>query len=56
MNNGKCKYIPYNKLFKRTEKIKIQKLGEFEGYANRDSLSYKNYMELMILKLCYVVL
>tara|TARA_A100001035_G_scaffold116207_1_gene91176 strand:+ start:3214 stop:4548 length:1335 start_codon:yes stop_codon:yes gene_type:complete len=41
MNNGKCKYIPYNKLFKRTEKIKIQKLGEFEGYANRDSLSYR---------------
>ena len=35
------KYIPYSKLFKRIECIKILDLGVFEGYANRDSLSYR---------------
>lgn len=36
------KYIPYNFLFKRVEKITIPKFGNFEAYANRDSLSYKS--------------
>ncbi len=36
------KYIPYNSLFKRVEKISIPKFGNFEAYANRDSLSYKS--------------
>ena len=35
------KYIPYSKLFQRTESVNITDLGEFEGYANRDSLSYR---------------
>ena len=35
------KYIPYNKLFKRTEIVNILNEGEFEAYANRDSLSYR---------------
>ena len=38
---GKYKYIPYNKLFRRTEIIEIDGYGKFEGYANRDSLSYR---------------
>lgn len=37
---GKYKYIPYNRLFKRTERIEIEGYGLFEGYANRDSVSY----------------
>ena len=41
IRNGKYKYIPYHRLFKRTEKLSILKHGEFEAYANRDSLSYR---------------
>jgi len=39
---GKYKYIPYHKLFRRTEIIKIDGYGKFEGYANRDSLKYRD--------------
>ena len=42
--NGKYKYIPYSRLFERIEFMNILDAGEFEGYANRDSLSYiKSY-------------
>ena len=41
IQNGRYKYIPYNKLFQRTERIKVLDLGEFEVYANRDSLKYR---------------
>jgi saccharopine dehydrogenase (NAD+, L-glutamate forming) len=37
---GKYKYIPYNRVFRRTELIEIDGFGTFEGYANRDSLMY----------------
>jgi len=40
LHNDKFKYIPYNKVFRRTERIEIEDYGTFEGYANRDSLSY----------------
>ena len=40
LHNGGIKYIPYHKLFKRTEKITVQDVGEFEIYPNRDSLKY----------------
>ncbi len=40
IQEGKLKYIPYNRLFRRTERISIPGLGKFEGYANRDSLKY----------------
>lgn len=36
------KYIPYQKLFRRTELISIEGHGKFEGYANRDSLKYRS--------------
>lgn len=39
--NGSYKYIPYHKLFDRYEPIHINGYGDFEGYANRDSLRYK---------------
>lgn len=35
------KYIPYGQLFKRLDDIAIKGYGKFEGYANRDSLSYR---------------
>ena len=41
IKQGKYKYIPYYKLFERTETMRILDAGEFEGYANRDSLSYR---------------
>jgi saccharopine dehydrogenase (NAD+, L-glutamate forming) len=40
LHNGHYKYIPYGKVFRRTERIEIEGYGKFEGYANRDSLSY----------------
>ncbi len=40
------KYIPYNKLFRRTEVIHIPGYGYFEGYANRDSLKYLDLYNL----------
>ena len=44
--NGKYKYIPYHKLFRRTEVIDIEGYGRFEGYANRDSLNYRQVYDL----------
>ena len=41
ISKGEHKYIPYHKLFNRTEPLFIEGLGEFEGYANRDSVSYR---------------
>ncbi|MFT4602517.1 MAG: saccharopine dehydrogenase-like NADP-dependent oxidoreductase [Arenicella sp.] len=41
IQEGQYKYIPYNKLFRRTEIINIEGHGDFEGYANRDSLKYR---------------
>ncbi len=44
IQEGRYKYIPYHKLFERTEVIHIPGHGYFEGYANRDSLKYlKSY-------------
>ncbi|MFM7024335.1 MAG: saccharopine dehydrogenase family protein [Flavobacteriales bacterium] len=40
LQEGTYKYIPYHKLFRRTEVINIEGYGKFEGYANRDSLKY----------------
>jgi saccharopine dehydrogenase (NADP+, L-glutamate forming) len=40
LQDAKYKYIPYQQLFKRTTPVTVPGLGEFEGYANRDSLKY----------------
>jgi saccharopine dehydrogenase-like NADP-dependent oxidoreductase len=40
-HNGKFKYIPYHKIFERTENVDIPGHGQFEVYANRDSLKYQ---------------
>jgi len=42
IQEGKYKYIPYNRLFRRTEFLEVEGYGKFEGYANRDSLKYRN--------------
>ncbi|GAB3829386.1 hypothetical protein GCM10028895_44180 [Pontibacter rugosus] len=41
IKEGQYKYIPYYKLFKRTDELFVEGYGHFEGYANRDSLSYR---------------
>lgn len=46
-HGGRFKYIPYHKLFSRTEFINIEGYGRFEGYANRDSLKYREVYDLM---------
>jgi saccharopine dehydrogenase (NADP+, L-glutamate forming) len=40
LQEGQYKYIPYQQLFKRFTPISIPEYGEYEGYANRDSLKY----------------
>ena len=42
IQEGTYKYIPYTKLFRRTEFLKINDSGNFEAYANRDSLKYRS--------------
>ena len=39
--NNQYKYIPYNRLFGRLDNISVEGFGDFVGYANRDSLSYR---------------
>jgi saccharopine dehydrogenase-like NADP-dependent oxidoreductase len=41
IEGGQLKYIPYHKLFRRTSRVEIPGLGAYEGYANRDSLKYR---------------
>tara|TARA_R110000796_G_scaffold250788_4_gene380672 strand:- start:25289 stop:26662 length:1374 start_codon:yes stop_codon:yes gene_type:complete len=41
IQEGTYKYIPYHKLFRRTEFVDIDNFGKFEVYANRDSLKYR---------------
>lgn len=41
LDNHQFKYIPYNRLFDRLDRITIPGHGKFVGYPNRDSLSYQ---------------
>ena len=41
IENGELKFVPYHQLFKRNETIRFRGLGDFDGYPNRDSLSYR---------------
>ncbi|WP_040280433.1 saccharopine dehydrogenase family protein [Psychroserpens damuponensis] len=47
------KYIPYNRLFRRTEFLEIEGYGRFEAYANRDSLKYQSVYSLDSIKTLY---
>ncbi len=46
IQEGKLKFIPYHRLFRRYEMIHIPEYGYFEGYANRDSLKYLDVYNL----------
>ena len=41
LENGECKYIPYQQLFSRITPVEVPGYGSYEGYANRDSLKYR---------------
>ncbi|GGF47525.1 saccharopine dehydrogenase C-terminal domain-containing protein [Echinicola rosea] len=41
IRNGRYKFIPYHMLFRRTDLVTFKTVGEFDGYANRDSLNYR---------------
>jgi saccharopine dehydrogenase-like NADP-dependent oxidoreductase len=53
IQEGTYKYIPYNKLFRRTEFLEVEGYGRFEGYANRDSLKYRSVYGLDDALTCY---
>lgn len=42
IQEGKFKYIPYHRLFRRTEFLEVDNYGRFEVYANRNSLDYQD--------------
>ena len=41
LQEGSKKYIPYHRLFRRTEFLDIEGYGRFEALANRNSLKYR---------------
>ncbi|MBK8919930.1 MAG: saccharopine dehydrogenase NADP-binding domain-containing protein [Saprospirales bacterium] len=41
LENGNLKYIPYRRLFRQYRLVEIPDMGEWEVYANRDSLLYR---------------
>jgi len=41
IEDGHLKFIPYNRLFTQTCAIHVDGYGTFDGYANRDSIGYK---------------
>ncbi len=53
LQEGTYKYIPYHRLFRRTEFLDIEDYGRFEVYANRDSLKYQHVYGLDYIKTLY---
>jgi len=53
LQEGTYKYIPYNRLFRRTEFLDVEGFGRFEAYANRDSLKYQNVYGLNSIETLY---
>tara|TARA_R110002049_G_scaffold3307_3_gene25567 strand:+ start:12187 stop:13551 length:1365 start_codon:yes stop_codon:yes gene_type:complete len=53
LQEGQFKYIPYNRLFRRTEFLEVDSYGRFEAYANRDSLKYQEVYGLDHVKTLY---
>lgn len=53
LQEGTYKYIPYHRLFRRTEFLEVDGFGRFEVYANRDSLKYQSVYGLESIKTLY---
>ncbi|CAN5339958.1 saccharopine dehydrogenase C-terminal domain-containing protein [soil metagenome] len=41
IEGGKYKYLPYSRVFDEAKSIHVEGWGNFDAYANRDSLSYR---------------
>lgn len=50
LEDGKLKYIPYRRLFRQYRLVEIPGIGEWEVYANRDSLLYREAYGLTDIK------
>ena len=50
LENGALKFLPYNRLYSQTDTITIEGYGNFDAYANRDSISYKEIYGLQTTK------
>ncbi len=50
LQQGEYKYISYQQLFSRITEVQVPGYGEFEGYANRDSLKYRSTYGLQDVK------
>lgn len=50
LQDGEYKFIPYQQLFQRITPVMVPGFGEYEGYANRDSLSYLETYQLQGIK------
>lgn len=48
--DGKLKYIPYNRIYTQIDTIEVEGHGKFDAYANRDSISYKEPYHLKNIK------
>ncbi len=46
IEDNQYKYVPYNRLFIDADKIAVNGVGTFDGYPNRDSLSYRKIYRL----------
>ena len=53
LQEGTYKYVPYHRLFRRTEFLDVEGYGRFEAYANRDSLKYQHEYGLDNIKTLY---
>lgn len=53
IQEGQYKYIPYHRLFRRSEFLEVEGYGRFEGIANRDSLKYRPIYGLENVKTIY---
>ena len=42
IENGKLKFVPYNRIYTQIQTIEVDGFGNFDGYANRDSIGYKD--------------
>jgi saccharopine dehydrogenase (NADP+, L-glutamate forming) len=42
IDEGKLKFIPYNRIFTQIDTIEVEGHGKFDAYANRDSISYQH--------------
>lgn len=50
LEDGKLKYIPYRRLFRQYRLVDIPQMGQWEVYANRDSMLYREAYGLQNIK------